>query len=262
MRRVRLDELLVIRGYFSSKSRAKAEIMSGNVFVDGVKIEKAGTYVNENSHIEIKEKMPYVSRGALKLKKAIEKFNINVKDKICLDIGSSTGGFVDLLLEKGAKKVYAVDVNVKQLHYRLSKNKKIIKIEKNARYLKLYDFDETPEIITIDVSFISVLKILPAIKEINKDAKIIVLIKPQFEGKRSDVKKGIVKDKKTLYRIILTVLEKISELGFNVVGLTESPIKGQKGNREFLILIDNKSLKRYNNILIKEVIFGEDRHCN
>ncbi len=255
--KIRLDELLVKKGFFESRTRAKAEIMEGNVFVNGIKVDKAGTMIKMDSRIEIKKKLEYVSRGALKLEYALKKWNINVKDKVCLDIGSSTGGFVEVFLKNNAKKVYAVDVNIKQLHYKLYNDKRVIKIEKNARYLRREDLEELPDIISIDVSFISAHKILEPLKKINIDASIILLIKPQFEGEKKDVKKGIVKDKRVLLKIVENFLKKLSS-EFNPVELIESPIKGQKGNREFLLLIDNKSPKRYNMDCIKEVVFGKN----
>ena len=259
MEKERLDLLLVKKGMIESRARAQAYIRERRVRLKGKIIDKPGTLVKTDSEIEIEKPFPYVSRGALKIKKALENFKINVKNKIAADIGSSTGGFSEVLLKKGAKIVYAVDVNTKQLHYKLQNNEKIVKIEKNARYLLPEDFKfGKPQLFTMDVSFISILKIFPALLKINSDAIFISLIKPQFEGKREFLRKGIVKDKKLLFEIIFAVYKKLFELGLFLKDVEISPIKGQKGNTEFLFLLNTKSESFNKNIekKIEEVVFG------
>ncbi|MBI3600551.1 MAG: TlyA family RNA methyltransferase [Nitrospinae bacterium] len=241
MQRKRLDNLLVERGIVQSRERAKALILSGEVKVDGIPINKAGVLVNEDSEIEFTGKdMPYVSRGGLKLEKAIKEFGGNVKDKVAIDVGASTGGFTDCLLQYGAKKVYAVDVGYGQLAWKLRNDPRVIVIErKNIRYLKPDDIGEPADIATIDVSFISLKLVLPAVKTLLKErGEIIALIKPQFEVGKGEVGKGgIVREKEKHERVISEIKSFAADLGFKVLGLTESPIHGQKGNVEFLIYI-------------------------
>lgn len=241
MEKERIDLLLLKKGLVESRSRAQAYIREGRVRLNNKVVDKPGTIVNVDSEINIEKPFPYVGRGALKLKKALESFNIEVRDKIAADIGSSTGGFVDVLLQKGASLVYAVDVNIKQLHYKLQKDKKVIKIEKNARYLLSADFKfGKPEIFTMDVSFISVLKIFPALIKVNPEAIFVSLIKPQFEGKREFLRKGIVKDKKHIYSTLFSVYKSLKDKGIFLNDVEISPIKGQKGNIEFLFLLNDK----------------------
>jgi 23S rRNA (cytidine1920-2'-O)/16S rRNA (cytidine1409-2'-O)-methyltransferase len=239
MQKRRLDNLLVERGIAESRERAKALILSGDVKVDGKPINKAGTPIKENSEIEFTGKdMPYVSRGGLKLEKAIREFGINIKDKIAIDVGASTGGFTDCLLQHGVKKVYAVDVGYGQLAWKLRNDPRVIAIErKNIRYIKPDDIGEPADIAAIDVSFISLKLVLPIVKTLLKEkGEIIALIKPQFEVGKGEVGKGgIVKEKEKHERVILDIKSFAVDLGFKVLGLTESPIQGQKGNVEFLI---------------------------
>jgi len=234
----RLDVLLLKKGLFNSRERAKAEIMAGNVYVNGKKVDKAGTFVPEDAEIFIKEKaIPYVSRGGLKLKKALDFFNIDVKDKVALDAGASTGGFTDCLLKEGAKKVYAVDVGFGQLDYSLRTDNRVINIErKNVRYLTFEDIGELVDIITADLSFISLKLIFePLRKLIKEDGDLITLIKPQFEvGKNEVGKHGVVRDKILHERAIREVLLDGEKKGFYCHGLTFSPIQGPEGNIEFL----------------------------
>ena len=238
MKKERLDILLLEKENIKSRNLAQAYIREGRVSVNGRMVDKPGTPIKIDSEITIKEVFPYVSRGGLKLEKALEVFSVNPKGKIAADIGSSTGGFTDLLLQKGVKKIYAVDVNINQLDYKLQNNQTIIKIKKNGRFLEKQDFKEgIPEIFVMDVSFISVLKILPALIKINKEADFIILIKPQFEGKREYLKKGIVKDKKNIHKILLTVYTGIRNLGLYLHGVVKSPVKGQKGNKEYLFYL-------------------------
>ncbi len=257
MKKERLDLLLIEKQKIKSRNLAQAYIREGRVSVNGQIIDKPGTLVKIDSELKIKEVLPYVSRGGLKLEKALHEFSVNPKNKIAADIGSSTGGFTDVLLQNGAIKVYAVDVNIDQLDYKLYNNDNVIKIKKNGRYLEKKDFkDGVPEIFVMDVSFISVLKILPALIKINEDAEFIILIKPQFEGERKYLRKGIVKDNENIYKILVNVSEGILKLGLFFHGITESPVKGQKGNTEYLFYLkkENSGLLKLKEKL-KEVVF-------
>ena len=240
--RLRLDQLLVDKGFFSSRSQAHAAVLAGLVFVDQNKVDKAGTFFRPEVVIEVKGKpSPYVSRGGLKLAKALEEFKIEVKGKIALDIGASTGGFTDCLLQQGAEKVYAVDVGYGQLDWKLRNDPRVKVLERvNARYLTLAELElgtSNIELCTIDVSFISLTKILPVVYGLLTDkAEVIALIKPQFEAARKQVGKGgIVKDPAVHDEVIEKVSRFARELGFDVKGLTKSPIEGADGNVEFLI---------------------------
>lgn len=235
MNKKRLDILLVEQGLAPSREKAQALIIAGLVKVNGQIITKAGTPVNPDSILTIDQPFPYVSRAGAKLARALEAFPIQVKGVIALDIGSSTGGFTDCLLRAGASKVYAVDVNIKQLDWKVVHDPRVQAIEKNARYLEPLDLPEIPQLVVMDVSFISILKILPAIQKIIKKGDLIVLIKPQFEASRNQVgKKGIIRNKETHHRVLEQVLEGVEAIGFKVQGLLPSPILGQKGNQEFL----------------------------
>ncbi|MFC1571133.1 TlyA family RNA methyltransferase [Candidatus Margulisiibacteriota bacterium] len=238
--RKRLDQILVEKELFESRTRAQAVIMAGQVFVAGKKIDKAGTQIDPTLAIEIKgQDMPYVSRGGLKLERALKDFNVDVRDRVCLDIGASTGGFTDCLLQHGAEKVFAVDVGYGQLAWKLRQDPRVIVIERtNARYLTLDKLNNTvPSVVVIDVSFISLSKILPAVHNLLSDkAEVIALIKPQFEAKREQVGKGgIVKDEKVHKEVVDKVKAEAKVLGFRFKGLISSPITGADGNVEFLI---------------------------
>jgi len=254
----RIDKLLVDRGLVETREKAQALIMAGVVFVDNQKVDKAGTKVSVDSNIEIKEKLPYVSRGGFKLEKGIKVFNVDVKDKVCLDIGASTGGFTDCLLQNGAKKVYAVDVGKNQLHEKLRKDPRVISIEEfNARYLTSQQIPEPIDILVSDVSFISITKILPNICDLLKDNFVgIILIKPQFELSKKEVKDGVVKDKQLHEKAIKSVVEVLTQSCYCVKDLDFSPIKGPKGNIEFLALIEKKKegCKNVDENKIKQVV--------
>ena len=235
----RLDKILVDRNLVDSQTKGKAIIMAGQVYVEGKQIIKSGLNFNDNSLIEVKSLGPeWVSRGALKLIKAIDEFNIDIKDKICIDLGSSTGGFTDVLLKRGAKKIYAIDVGKNQLHERLKNNSKVISLEKtNARYLKKEIFSELIEIMVCDVSFISLKKIIyPNLKLLSKKSQIIALIKPQFETHKKYLKKGVVRST-LIHNQICDDIKNwfLTICNINVIGITPSPIAGPKGNLEFLI---------------------------
>ena len=236
----RLDQILVERGSAGTRAKAQAIIMSGEVYVEGKQILKSGLSFLENSKIIIKHKnKEWVSRGSYKLLKALENFDINIENKICLDLGSSTGGFTHVLLSNKAKKIYAVDVGTNQLHEKLLNEKKIISIEKtNARYLNRKLITDNIDVIVCDVSFISVKKIIkPNLCFLKNNSIIIILIKPQFEANKKEIKKGVVRDPNIHNRIcedIKTWL--INECKSKIIGLVESPIKGPKGNIEFLVV--------------------------
>ena len=237
----RLDQILFNRNLAESKTKAQAMIMAGQVFVEGKSICKSGFNINHNAAIEIKNLGPkWVSRGATKLITALEKNKIVVKNKICIDLGSSTGGFTDVLIQRGADKVYAVDVGTNQLHEKLKKNNKIISLEKtNARYLKKDQFEELIDIMVCDVSFISLKKVIePNLHLLKNEGVIIALIKPQFESKKNETKKGVVKDFIIHQRICNEISEWFNNIGRSkVLNINESPIKGPKGNTEFLITV-------------------------
>jgi 23S rRNA (cytidine1920-2'-O)/16S rRNA (cytidine1409-2'-O)-methyltransferase len=239
--KVRLDKFLFDSDFAESIESVRALIMSGRVLVNGQKIDKAGALIDADADIRIVgEEIKYVSRGGIKLEKAISEFNINVKDKIALDIGASTGGFTDCLLQSGAKKVYALDVGYGLLAWKLRNDPRIVNIEKtNIRYLDKSLIKEKADIITIDVSFISLTKVIPVIIDLLKlQGIIIALIKPQFELKRVDVGKGgIVKESEKHGKTIEKIRDFAINLGLEIKGVIESPILGQKGNREFLICL-------------------------
>lgn len=237
----RLDVELVNRGLAESRERAKAYIMAGLVYVDDQKALKAGDKVEEGQRLEIRgQTLRYVSRGGLKLEKAIASFGVELEDKVCADIGASTGGFTDCMLQNGAKKVYSVDVGYGQLAWKLRNDERVVNIERtNVRYLDLEVFEEDVDFASIDVSFISLKLVLPVVYSFLRDGgKCVALIKPQFEARREDVgKKGVIKDKKVHFAVIEKCLNIARELGFNIIGLDYSPIKGPEGNIEFLMYV-------------------------
>ena len=235
----RLDVLLVKRNLASSREKAKAIIMSGNVFVEGQREDKAGTTFPEEAQIEVKgHTMPYVSRGGLKLEKAIADFDVTVQDKVCTDVGSSTGGFTDCMLQNGAKKVFAIDVGRGQLDWKLRQDERVVCMEKtNIRYVAPEDIGEAIDFSSIDVSFISLTKVLLPIRNYLKDdGEIVALIKPQFEAGREKVgKKGVVREKSTHHEVIEKVATYAVEIGFEILIIAYSPIKGPEGNIEYLL---------------------------
>ncbi|WP_416149565.1 TlyA family RNA methyltransferase [Salipaludibacillus sp. HK11] len=240
MKKDRIDVLLVEKGIIETREKAKRTIMAGLVLADGERIDKPGAKVNVDSILTLKGKvMPYVSRGGLKLERAIEVFNFDLNNKIVLDIGSSTGGFTDCSLQKGAKLVYALDVGYNQLAWKLRQDERVVVMERtNFRYSSVDDFTKgRPEFATIDVSFISLQLILPVLKEIIvENSNVSALIKPQFEAGREEVgKKGIIRDRKIHYNVVKKIVDFCEEIGFSVQGLAPSPIRGGEGNIEFLI---------------------------
>lgn len=235
----RIDSLLVEKGLIDSRARARAVLMSGAVYVNGQRVDKPGTLVRSDDEIEVRDILPkYVGRGGLKLEHALHEFGIDAANKICLDVGASTGGFTDSLLQHGAEKVYAIDVGYGQLHWKLRNDTRVVLKERlNARYLKKEDIDEDVDIITIDVSFISIKKIIPpALQFLKKGGTLIGLIKPQFEVGKGEVGKGgIVRDKDKHNSVVKEIENYLDELGLTNIRTIESPILGADGNREFLI---------------------------
>ena len=246
----RLDVLLVQNGYYPSRERAKAAIMAGIVYVDGQKSDKAGTMINTEAEIFVKENLcPYVSRGGLKLEKSMKEFGLTMTDKVCMDIGASTGGFTDCMLQNGAVKVYAIDVGYGQLDYKLRIDERVINMEKcNVRYLDTDLIAEPVNFISIDVSFISLKLIFPvAEKVLADDGEIVCLVKPQFEAGREQVgKKGIVRDRKVHEEVIENVIGYAKDNGLYPQGLTFSPVTGAKGNIEYLLHLSKKENLSYN----------------
>ena len=236
--KVRLDVLLVSRGLAESREKAKAVIMEGRVFVKGQREDKAGAMFDEAAPIEIHgQKLKYVSRGGLKLEKAVEHFDLKLEEKVCMDVGSSTGGFTDCMLQNGAAKVYAVDVGTNQLDWKLRSDPRVVCMEKtNIRYLLPEQLDEKPEFASIDVAFISLTKVLRPVRELlTPDGQVAALIKPQFEAGREKVgKKGVVREKSTHLEVIRQVLTFAWTAGFDILALEFSPIKGPEGNIEYL----------------------------
>lgn len=235
----RLDVLLVNRGLAPSREKAKAIIMSGVVFVDGQREDKAGADFDVNVPIEVKgNTLKYVSRGGLKLEKAMANFDVSLADKICMDVGSSTGGFTDCMLQNGAVKVYAVDVGNGQLHWKLRQDERVICMEKtNIRYVTPDQIADKIDFSSIDVSFISLTKVLKPVKDLLTDkGEIVCLVKPQFEAGREKVgKKGVVRDIKVHKEVINMVIDYAREIGFTICNLDYSPIKGPEGNIEYLL---------------------------
>lgn len=237
----RLDIAVTERGYTESREKAKALIMSGLVYVDGQKADKPGMNISESQKIEVRgEDMPFVSRGGYKLDKAIKSFNIDLKNNICMDIGASTGGFTDCMLQNGAIKVYSVDVGYGQLAWKLRSDQRVINMERtNIRYVEQKDIDDKLDFASIDVSFISLKLVLPVLaKLLKQDGHAVCLIKPQFEAGKGKVgKKGVVREPEIHIEVINNVFEFTLAAGFEIVGLDFSPIKGPQGNIEYLMYI-------------------------
>ena len=238
----RLDVLLVEKGLANSRELAKAYIMAGNVYVDGQKEDKAGTKVAVNADIEVKgSQMKYVSRGGYKLEKAIDEFGVQLEGKICLDIGASTGGFTDCMLQNGASKVYAIDVGYGQFAWKLRQDERVVCLEKtNVRYVTHEQVPDEGDFASIDVSFISLTKVLPAVLGVLGPAgQLVCLIKPQFEAGREKVgKKGVVRDINVHREVIEMIVNYVRAQNLGILALDFSPIKGPEGNIEYLIYLD------------------------
>ena len=240
----RLDILLVEQGLCTSREKAKACIMAGDVYVDGQKEDKAGTMFPETARIEVRGNvLPFVSRGGLKLAKAMQEFSLELSGLVCMDVGASTGGFTDCMLQNGARKVFAVDVGYGQLDWKLRNDPRVVCMEKtNIRYVKPEDIGEPVDFSSVDVSFISLTKVLPAVREIlSGNGEVVCLIKPQFEAGREKVgKKGVVRDPQVHLEVIEKVISFACSVHFLPAALTFSPVKGPEGNIEYLLYLKKK----------------------
>ncbi len=255
----RLDVLLVNRGMVESREKAKAVIMTGNVFVNDQREDKAGQKFPEEVCIEIRgKKLKFVSRGGYKLDKAISVFPIELKDQVCMDVGASTGGFTDCMLQNGAAFVYAVDVGTNQLAWKLRQDERVRSMEKtNIRYVTPEDIGELVDFVSIDVAFISLTKVLEPVKALMKEgASMVCLIKPQFEAGREKVgKKGVVRDPAVHRDVIESIISYAGSLGFTICGLDFSPIRGPEGNIEYLLYIkkDNQEFGGISQVQEEEI---------
>ena len=239
--KIRLDVALVEKGFAESREKAKAMIMAGIVFVNNQKSDKAGNNVKDDDIIEVRgETLKYVSRGGLKLEKAVSSFDLNLNDYICADIGASTGGFTDCMLQNGAKKVYSIDVGYGQLAWKLRTDERVVNLERtNFRYVTEEQIPEKLDFASVDVSFISLALILPVMHNLLKDGgRAVCLIKPQFEaGKENVGKKGVVREKSVHIAVVEKICNLVLETGFSLLGLDFSPVKGPEGNIEYLCYI-------------------------
>ena len=259
MKKIRLDQLVFDLGLAESRERAKTTVMAGLVYVNGQKSDKPGTQVSPDAKIEVRgDALPYVSRGGFKLEKALQVFHVNPTGMTCLDCGASTGGFTDVLLKNGAKKVYAVDVGYGQLAWSLRNDPRVISMERtNVRYLTAEQIPEPVDLAVMDLSFISVRLILPAVHPLLKeDAQVVCLIKPQFEAGRENVgKNGVVRDKKVHIAVVEEIIDFCLNNGFSVLGLSFSPIKGPQGNIEYLLYIKRSDTPQNNlSVTAEEVV--------
>ena len=258
----RLDVLLVEQGLADSREKAKAIIMSGIVYVDNNKEDKAGTTFEETARIEVRgNTLRYVSRGGLKLEKAMNNFGVTLDGKVCMDVGASTGGFTDCMLQNGAVKVYSVDVGHGQLAWKLRNDERVVCMEKNnIRYVTPDDISDVIEFASIDVSFISLTKVLPAVRELmTPDGEIVCLIKPQFEAGREKVgKKGVVRELSTHIEVVQMIVDYARANGFRTLHLSYSPIKGPEGNIEYLLHITKDESRENEEFDIKALV--EESH--
>lgn len=261
----RIDVLLVDFGYFASREQARRTIMAGNVFVNNQRVDKPGTAVKIDSEILVKGKqIPYVSRGGLKLEKAVNNFDLVLKDKVCMDIGASTGGFTDCMLQNGAVKVYSIDVGYGQLAWKLREDERVVCMERqNIRHLDESLLDPRPDFASIDVSFISLKNVLPkAWASLKMGGRIVALIKPQFEAGREKVgKKGVVREPSTHIEVIDRVSKIAVKEGFKILDLDYSPIKGPEGNIEYLIYLEKieDKLGLEDGVLVDDIVI-EDKY--
>ena len=263
--KVRIDQLLHQKGFFDSREKARRTIMAGKVFVDQQKVDKPGTLVKEDAVLFVKENpIPYVSRGGLKLEKAIKQFGIELQGKVCLDIGASTGGFTDCMLKNGATKVYAIDVGYGQLDYSLRTDDRVICMERtNVRHMEPCSLQELGDFASIDVSFISLKLVLPVVKTLtNEAAEIVALIKPQFEaGKERVGKKGVVRDLKVHMDVVEDILSFCNSIDLTLLNLSYSPIKGPEGNIEYLAHL-KKRIEGEADAVIDITAIIEESHSN
>lgn len=260
----RLDVMMVNRGLAESREKAKAIIMSGIVYVDNIKEDKAGSTFDEKAQIEVRgNTLKYVSRGGLKLEKAMDCFGVSLAGKVAMDVGSSTGGFTDCMLQNGAVKVYSVDVGHGQLAWKLRNDERVVCMEKtNIRYVTPDDIEDRIAFASIDVSFISLTKVLPPVKELlTDDGEIVCLIKPQFEAGREKVgKKGVVRDQKVHVEVVEMIVDFARQIGFKTLDLSYSPIKGPEGNIEYLLYITKNQTKENKEFDIKAMV-EESHRC-
>ncbi|XVG95053.1 TlyA family RNA methyltransferase [Eubacteriales bacterium KG127] len=258
MKKERLDKILVNLGYFDSRERAKRAIMAGLVFVDGHKEYKAGTAFSPDKKFVVKgSECPYVSRGGLKLAKALKTWGISLKGLTAMDIGASTGGFTDCMLQNGAEKVFSVDVGYGQLEWKLRQDPRVVNMEKcNVRYLDEPEINGTVDFVSIDVSFISLKHIFPTTARILKyGGHVVALVKPQFEAGRDQVgKNGVIRDEKVHMEVIENSINYAMEHGLKPIGLDFSPVKGAKGNIEYLLYMEKAEDMSYNELCIHEVV--------
>ena len=255
----RIDTLLFEKGLAESREKAKSLIMAGVVYIDEQKVDKPGTNVSVNSNIIVRQGAKYVSRGGLKLEKSIENFDISLSDKVCMDIGASTGGFTDCMLQCGASKVYAIDVGYGQLAWKLRTDERVVNLERtNFRYLTKEVVTDCIDFASIDVSFISLKKILPVLFDFLKiGGQTVALIKPQFEAGKDKVgKKGVVRDINTHKDVVESIVNFAFETGFSVLGLDFSPIRGPEGNIEYLVYLSKENEKQLliDNSIIDEIV--------
>lgn len=258
MKKIRLDVYLTDNGLAPSREKAKAYIMSGIVYVNNQKIDKAGALVSDEDSVEIRgKKMPYVSRGGLKLEKAMNSFGIELSGKICMDAGASTGGFTDCMLKNGAIRVYSVDVGYGQLAWELRTDERVVNLERtNVRYLTEEQVPEKVNFISADLSFISLKLVLPVLKSfLTEDGQIVCLIKPQFEAGREKVgKKGVVRDKSVHEEVIQSIYDFAQSIGLFAHGLDFSPVRGPEGNIEYLILLSADEENLVSDDIIPELV--------
>ena len=257
----RADRAVLSRGLAESREKAQALIMAGLVTAGGRKVEKPGELLKAGIPLVVEKGTPFVSRGGLKLSEALEAFGVPAAGRVAADLGASTGGFTDCLLQRGARLVYAVDVSTSQLDWRLRRDPRVVLIEKNARYLDAGDFGERPDLITMDLSFISVLKVLPAVRQFLVEGDVVCLLKPQFEvGKGQVGKRGVVRDPVQHAAVLDQLLEGARELGFRAQSLHGCRVRGQKGNREFFVhwtLTGPSLAPEEARELVREVVYGE-----
>lgn len=253
----RIDVLLVEKGLFDTREKAQKNIMAGLVFVDNQRVDKPGEKIRANSNIEVKgEAIPYVSRGGLKLEKAIKEFKIDMDGKTAMDVGASTGGFTDCMLKNNAARIFAVDVGYGQLAWELRTNERVVSMERtNIRYVKKEDIGILLDFASIDVAFISLKLVLPVVLSLLKDkGEIVALIKPQFEAGRNKVgKKGVVRDPDTHMEVITGIIYFAAEIGLELLGLTFSPVKGPEGNIEYLAYFIKSGNTDVNNDIISRI---------
>jgi 23S rRNA (cytidine1920-2'-O)/16S rRNA (cytidine1409-2'-O)-methyltransferase len=261
IKKERADRAVLSRGLAESREKAQALIMAGLVTAGGRRVEKPGELLEMGLPLAVETGIPYVSRGGFKLAEALEAFAVPVAGRIAADLGASTGGFTDCLLQRGARLVYAVDVSTRQLDWRLRRDPRVVPLEKNARYLGAGDFPEHPDLVTMDLSFISVLKVLPAVKRVLTDGDVLCLLKPQFEvGKGQVGKRGIVRNPVQHEEVLVRLLEEAREMGFGIRNLHGCRVRGQKGNREFFVHWALTGLSLSLEIarkLVREVVYGE-----